>query len=82
MTQTATAPPPIHVVQIRDHMAGKRYGNGTCGAEGRTTWLGKGTKTEHVVQGKDHMAGKRYGNGTCGSGEGPHGRKTPNKKPG
>ena len=50
MTQTATAPPTIHVVQIRDHMAGKRYGNGTCGAGGRTTWLGKGTETGHVVQ--------------------------------
>jgi hypothetical protein len=85
-----------HVVQGKDHMAGKRYGNGTCGAGGRTTWLGKGTETGHVVQGKDHMAGKRYGNGTCGAGEGPHGRKTvwkrkmwcrgkvplPNKKPG
>lgn len=52
MTQTATAPPTIHVVQIRDHMAGKRYGNGTCGAGGRTTWLGKGTETGHVVQGE------------------------------
>ena len=68
MTQTATAPPTIHVVQIRDHMAGKRYGNGTCGAGGRTTWPENVTETGHVVQGKDHMAGKRYGNGTCGAG--------------
>ena len=47
-----------HVAQIRDHMAGKRYGNGTCGAGGRTTWPENVTETGHVVQGKDHMAGK------------------------
>ena len=52
MSQTATAPAPIHVVQIRDHMAGKRYGNGTCGAGGRTTWPENGMETENVVQGE------------------------------
>ena len=41
-----------HVVQGKDHMAGKRYGNGTCGAGGRTTWPENGMETEHVVQGK------------------------------
>lgn len=62
MTQTATAPPTIHVVQIRDHMAGKRHGNGTCGAEGRTTWPEMG-----------HMPAMWFSQKTMAP-EAPHGR--------
>lgn len=71
-----------HVVQREGPHGWEKVRKRNMWCRGRTTWPGKGMETGHVVQGKDHMAGNGMKTGHVVQEEGPHGRKTPNKKPG